>query len=355
MADLNEAASTPAPEETSLHDELASAFDKASKPDEPVPETQEEEVQVEEKEFAADKAARERDEKGRFSAKEPKEAKPEEEEAPEATEASTEEKLVPPTSWSATAKAAFKDLPKAVQQAVVKRDAEIVQGQETYRKTIESYKELDPYVEMAERSGTNLPEALRRYVSAEQLLERDPISGLKWLIQNYNVDPRQLLPDNLSSSAPQQMQQPTQADPTQILSPVMERLNQIEQAFQNEREAKVAHEIDAFFNDTNNHPYAENVADQMAIFLKNGQAEDLKNAYDKACWLHPEIRGLLINEQQSKKLASQAAKAKATASQARVAGNSITGGPQSAIQQQGSPVAEDLRAQIEAAFNAGRA
>jgi hypothetical protein len=53
--------------------------------------------------------------------------------------------------------------------------------------------ELAPFDTMARNSGTTLHEALQRYISAEQLLEHDPLAGLDWLARNYRVTPEQLL------------------------------------------------------------------------------------------------------------------------------------------------------------------
>ena len=359
MAKDNVASSDDAPEDN-LRGDLEAAFAKVSEAEAP----EEEAVETPD-----EKAERERDEAtGRFKAKAKEEEEPEPEkpakekpekkvkEAPEDTEKPKEADFVPPPGWSPTAKAAFKELPPAVQEAVAKREQEINKGFEV----LKNYKQLDPYIEMANKAGTDLPDALQKYVAAEQLLERDPISGLKWLCQNYNIDPRQLMPAQQAGQEGAQqpaIQQPAAVDPRQYLAPVMQRLAQIEQAVVGEQQAKVGSEIDAFFNDVTNHPYAENVADQMAVLLRPtldnqgrvlapAQANTLAEAYDTACYMNPEVRGLLIKQQRDKDVADQKAKAKATANQARVAGQSITGGPASTPTPD-NPFENDLRGQLE--------
>jgi hypothetical protein len=148
-------------------------------------------------------------------------------------------------------------------------------------------------------------------------------------------------------------QQPAGVDLRPFLQPFAEKLNYLERTVIGNEQAKIENEISTFFADTKAHPYAENVADQMATLLKTGVTKDLQEAYDAACWNNPEIRGLLINQQFTAKTADQAAKAKAVANQARLAGQSITGGP-GTTPASGVPETDDLRGQIEQAFNASR-
>jgi hypothetical protein len=151
----------------------------------------------------------------------------------------------------------------------------------------------------------------------------------------------------------------------------MNKLAQLEQAFIGEQnakradqEARVGTEIDAFFSDVEHYPYAENVADQMAVLLRPtldnqgrvvapAQAETLPQAYEMASWMNQEVRPLLIKQQRDKEIADQKAKAKATANQARVAGQSITGGP-SATPPPDSLPGDNLRATLEAAMGVHR-
>jgi hypothetical protein len=262
---------------------------------------------------------------------------------------------MPPPGFSPTAKAEWAKVPPSVQQAIAKREQEVDKG-------FKKYAGLDQYVQMAQQSGTNLPEALQRYVAAEQLLEKDPISGIRWLCKNYNIDPRQLIgPGQQPAQQPQpngQQPQPGQQpypgfDFRQQLDPIVKQVNDLTQMITGEQQNKVLGEVDSFFKDTKSHPYVENVAEDMARLLQAGVFKTLQEAYDAACWNNEEVRGLLINDITTARTADQAAKAKATANQARAAGQSITGGPQ-ATPPPGTPQADDLRGQLKDAFQAQR-
>lgn len=222
--------------------------------------------------------------------------------------------VAPPPGWSPTSKRDYAALPDHIKADIAKREDEVNQG----LAKLQSYKGLDPFVDMARKSGTSLPEAVQRYVAAEQLLEQDPIKGLKWLCQNYKVDPRRLV----DGEQPQGGQQPQQRqdqfrDPRvdQILPHVQQLINQ-----------PVKNQIVQFFADPKN-VYAENVADDMTALIKSGQAKDLAEAYDKACWARPDIRSLLIEQQTTDAAQQQRQKATTVASNARAAAKSITGTP----------------------------
>ena len=312
----------------------------------------------------------ERDERGRFK---PKQAATVDDQVTStdtavkvetAAEGDQAKPLTPPPGWSPAAKAAFAELPEEVRQSVAKREAEIDRG---FAK-LKDYKALDSYVEMARQSNTTLPEALERYIAAEQLLERDAVNGLKWLCKNYNIDPRQLLdgavttgavtttePNSHGTTLWHQQNQPAptpQIDLSRYLAPVFQEINSLKQTVVGERQAKTMAEVDAFFSDPKN-IYAENVADQMAMLITQArsQGEDisLSQAYDTACWMNPEIRGLLIKKQSHDRAASEAAKLKAAANQARHAGQSITGGP-AATPPPAASDPENLRASLERQF-----
>jgi hypothetical protein len=356
MPDLNDAA--PAADEPSLRDTIASELDKASTPAEEAPAS---EPVV--PETPAQRTERERDQAGRFTSKSaqqqqaPLEQQPPETQPQEAQPSVPTATADPPPWWSPTNKSEWSKLPETIRQSIrqdnARREAEVAKGFEEYKAIANEFKPLEPFIDMAKRTGTTLPEAIQRYVAAEQLLERDPISGLKWLMQNYNIDPRQLM-----DGAPPAAGQPTQPqvmDLRPYLQPFAEKLNYLEQTVIGNEQAKINSEIGTFFDDTKAHPYAENVADQMATLLKSGVTKSLQDAYDAACWNDPEIRGLLINQQFTAKTADQAAKAKQVANQARLAGQSITGGP-AATPASGVPEKDNLREVLEeAVLGGGRA
>ena len=365
MPDLSTDAGEPAVDELSLRDELASAM-SATEPDDapdeggpPVSEPGE---------TAEQKATRERDTAGRFKAKEPAEASPQQATGKPVDGQKASEPInghgtpdeaphvAPPPSWSIAAKGEFDALPKAVQEAVARREDEVNRGLAELR----DYKSLKPYAEAAQRSGVTLPQALERYSAAERLLDSNPIEGIRWFCEQYGVDPRQLMGQQPAQQqqAPQYQQNYQQQVPQYgpDLQPVLSRLQSIEQRAAAREEAErqalfsdAEAKIEKFYADPANR-YANDVSNQMAALLKSGQATTLEDAYQTAIWANPDIRPNLINEITTKKQADQAAKAKSIAAQARQTGRSVTGGP-ATTPSPTSPNGDDLRASLEAAFH----
>ena len=51
------------------------------------------------------------------------------------------------------------------------------------------------------------------------------------------------------------------------------------------------------FSSDPNHPYFENVREDMALLIQNGKATSLQDAYEMACWANPETRAILLRSQ----------------------------------------------------------
>jgi len=272
MPDIEDGAAAPA--ETSLRDELSSAFDA------PEPAEAPDQEPVDAPEEAPETAdAYNRDDAGRFAAKEgdqpaetPSEApdpaaqqpEPEKEaqEAQQATEAPVADPAAPPPGWSPTAKSEFATLPQTVREAIAQREVEINQG---FAK-LQDYKGLDPFIDMAKEAGTSIDVALNNYVNAEKLLESDPVRGILFFCETYNVDPAKLAgtqqqlqqqPQPQPQAQQQQMQpgQEQQYQQPQVdLSPLTNEINSLRQMVEGnnqervaERTAQTTAEINTFF------------------------------------------------------------------------------------------------------------
>lgn len=343
-------------EPVSLRDTIASAVAKQrdAEPKEAAPE-----LKAEPK---AD-ADRNRDEQGRFAkGPEAKAEKPEEkaeaspgQESPKA-DAPAPTALRPPTSWSPTAKVAFDKLPVEVQQAVAKREEEVNNGFAKFQE----YKPIEPYLKMAKDSGTTLDQALSRYVAAEQSLRKDFVGGTVQLARQQNINPVELAFEILARHgvAPDQtraagQQQPHQQVPAVDLTPINKRLDAFEAQFNTQQQAAVDTEIERFASDPK-HPFFENVKIDMGRLLDTGQAVNLDDAYDKACWANKEIRDLLIKQQSA--TAPKAQKADDAVQRAKAAAKATGGAPAAGFtpsQQLVAPGAS-IRDTVLAAVNAQR-
>lgn len=331
---------------------LSAAYDKQTAEAaeaEPVAEV----VETEEPKEAADETQeRARDEKGRFAKAEQAETEVAQEEAlkkepePSAqgdtqTQASFEtETSRPPPGWSPASKAAFGKLrsggdvtlsayeAKAIVGDVVKREVEVSEG---YRR----YAGLGEYASEAERNGTNIATVVRDYREVEREIRKDFRGGIEYICHRFGVDPQSLANAILTrygsgasmqpAGQDQEARQPAPIDPNAIVRMAEERAR--EAARREFEDRQMVSNIEAFSTDPKN-KFFSNVRSEMASLIQTGQAATLQEAYDKACWLNPEVRDVLLNEARATQAQTQSiAQKAAAASQARQATKSITGAP----------------------------
>lgn len=290
----------------------------------------------------AEKASdgRERGPDGKFIAKAPETVQDTPDQPPEAV-ADPAAKLAirAPASWSPAAKASFERLPPEVQQAVAKREQEIDHGLRRKSEEVKRYEPLEqliaPRRALWAAQGMDEASAIKTLLAAQDLLERDPKQGLEFLARSYGV--------NLNTAQPQG--QPYQAQPARDSHPEIAALKQQLQVLQSQvqtaQTAPIVSQIDAFQNDPAN-LYFENVRDDMAVLLHNGKASDLKEAYEMACWMRPDIRPFLQTTQ------APAAPVQDKAAQARRAAVSVTGSPgQTRVPKSNGSIEDDIRAAFE--------
>jgi hypothetical protein len=162
--------------------------------------------------------------------------------------------------------------------------------------------------------GRNPMDVIGNYLYYGQKLAQDPQGTIQALAQQYGVDLNQVVQD-----------QPYIDDTTKAL---MERYEGLERQL-HERQTQEQYqqaqavlaqanafesEVDAEGNPA--HPYVPQVANHMVALLQSGQEQDLKSAYETACWMNPEVRANLLKEQESgrkQQQTVQAEKAKAAA------------------------------------------
>jgi hypothetical protein len=290
-----------------------------------------------------DKASdgRERGPDGKFIAKQPETAQDTTDQPSEAVaEPAAKPAIRAPASWSPAAKATFDKLPPEVQQAVAKREQEIDHGLRRKSEEVKRYEPLEqiiaPRRAIWAAQGMDEASAIRTLLAAQDLLEKDAVQGIQFLAKSYQID--------LSRLA-QPQGQPYQAQPAPDSHPEIAHLKQqlqtLQAQVQTAQTAPLVSQIEAFQNDPAN-LYFENVRDDMAVLLNNGKASDLKEAYDMACWMRPDIRPFLQTAQ------APAVPMQDKAAQARRAAVSVTGSPgQTAIRKSNGSIEDDIRAAFD--------
>jgi len=237
-----------------------------------------------------------RDEHGRFA---PKVDKPEEQQQ-SATQAQPEPEkaILPPASWTATAKADFATLPPHIQQEVLRREKEMSDGLAQFQPKSERLNKLDavfaPIRDRLTIAGISDDAYVAALVRADEML-RGPnaAQALQILAQQYGIQPQALQGQQFQQGfQPQQIADPRLQTLEQQLQQLTQQVQSREQAEAQAQQAALTNDIQTFANDPA-HMYFENVKSDMAVLLRAGKAKDLADAYDMACHMDPTIRNLI--------------------------------------------------------------
>ncbi|QND39099.1 hypothetical protein HB771_17360 [Rhizobium leguminosarum bv. viciae] len=285
---------------------------------------------------ASSSTDRQRDEHGRFAPKEPDKgatvpaaqqaaaASPKPADAPAAAAAQTPAVApeqqpaatthrVPP-GWAPEAKAQFGALPPEVQAAISKREQEVDNG----FRVLQDYKGPEEFTPIVRQAGTTHADVMRKAIDWEQSLIRDPINTVIHVAGMAGVNLQALVAgqqDQILQRRPQQAQQQPTPQPVNVEATVEQVL----------RKRDTETQVNAFISDPAN-VHAEAVLDDMVALISAGRASSLKDAYDAACWMRPDIRQQLISQAApANTVQDQTSQRAAAADQARRASRSISG------------------------------
>jgi hypothetical protein len=326
IEDLNDEAPANVPEEEDAYASVAAAIEEteANSPEA-------------EKEPTKEGKEKPRDESGKFAKKPEKEVKPAEQSEVVAPNVAAQLKVLPThinKAWTPAEKAAFDKIdPEAralLTAAIERREADIhkeftrFDEDRVYGKQVKEA--VTPYMPMIEAEGTTPSKAINVLLSHAHLLRHgSPQDKFNlWIntAKTYNIPlPKEFgIPQSQSTPA-------TNFDPNAIVAKVPEIVQRELQTYeQKKEEAQIRSTIDAFAADPA-HPHYETVRPLMSSLLNSGQATDLQDAYDKACWAVPEIRSTLQQAQESETEAQRIASIRAKTAAAKKAASSVAGAP----------------------------
>ena len=286
-------------------------------------------------ETPAERTERERDESGRFKAKDPNE-KPREtltlknppekalaaangQTPPAEQQPAKPERVAPPLEWKGAAKVKWDRLPGDI-QAELKGIYETAAAE---RAELAPLKELlDVNREHLVRESGSVAEGIRQLLAFEKLSRDNPLGLIQHIAQARGVDLRAL---SGGAVAPQ-TQQPANVEAI-IARAVEQRLQPFQAQLEQREQHQTLQSIEAFRADPK-HPYFNDVVDSMADLIAaaktRGQTMDLETAYQKAVRMDDAI----FERIQSDAREAKEAEAKQKAEKARrAAGASLRGSP----------------------------
>jgi len=254
-----------------------------------------------------------------------------------------------PQAWKPSAREHWDAIPEEARREIVRHEEQV---KDALRKTVKERQFADavrqtvePYRATIEGEGGTVVQAIGQLMQTAQALRTAPpphkaqlVAGL---IKQFGVDVQQL--DNALAG-----QQP-QADPVaerieKELAPVRQWQQQMaqQQQMQEQQEQQRINQLAQEFYATEPE-FIEDVRDMM-VHIYDGQMP-LQEAYDRACWANPEIRGVL----QKRAQAEQASQVNQQTQKAKRAAVSVQGSAPPSNSQASGGV--NLREDIEFALS----
>lgn len=253
-----------------------------------------------------------------------------------------------PVSWAAEAKASWASLPPAIQNAVLKREAEVSSGFRQKSDEVRRYEQvIAPVAQEAARLGMQPDQAINALMSAHHMLQQDAPAAIARLAQQYGVDLA-----TLASNPPAIQAQPRH-------DPMVSQLYQTVTTLQSRLDDISNTEMKKHYESVSSKPHFEQVRQDMARIVQTlpphlTAAEMFEQAYEQAVWVNPEVRAQLIAEQTAQTQQKQAETLQVKAKQAAKAAVSIRGAsnganaPKMPPLNSGGDVYDDVRAAIHA-------
>lgn len=317
------------------------------------------------------KEGRSRDEQGRFTkadgTKTDNEAEAQASHEAVKTETPSATPDLPPSTWTAAAKAEYATLSPVIRAEIKKRETDMQKG-------IEGYRQAAEYGHKINEQFAQVKDLMQQHNVSPAGILRDVLPKLRVLHTGTPQEKGDLLRQLATFHGADLGQQVAQHEPDQqtliaqqvqqLLQPHLQQINQFQNQFQTSQqrtEQAVAQQtqshIEAFRNAVDEkgqpkHIYFEDVRGLMGDFLQSGHAQTMDEAYAMACRAHPEVSTAVSAAQRKSEEAERLQEARRKAEEARrhTAVNATGQGSVGIA----STSTDSLRADLEAAFNGGR-
>lgn len=262
-------------------------------------------------------------------------------------EPAAEEKPVidPPQSWTSEAKKDWASLPAHIQAEIIKRENDthkmFTSREGELRLGREMKEVIEPFMPSIKEAGVEPKALIHDLLGTVNTLrngtEDQKIMVMRNIADGYGVDLQKVLgyqqnPINQLYAELNGLKQ--QLNPQVII-------NQLQEQAEADR---IQSEVNAFAADPKNIHF-DKVKPFMGSLLSSGQAKDLREAYDMACYAIPEIRSTMLAK------TDEAAKRKAELAQKKNAAVSVKGSS-SVVHGNTKPPIRTLEEEIAASFDA---
>lgn len=266
--------------------------------------------------------------------------------------------IEPPVSWSGAAKSKWPTLDPDIQREVMKREGEVQKGFEARAAELGRLKDMDaalaPHQDRLRTSGISPGVYVGRLAEADRLLANPTtrLAAFAQVARMYGIDPAQLAqPQGTDSQA-------TPQDPR--IQALEARVNELTgqltsraQAEQAQVQTSIQSDIETFARDPANIYFAD-LKDDMATLLTSGIIKAsgpaaLREAYDRAAKMHPDVSERMIADRLAKAEREKAEAAKQRAESAMRGSVSVRGAGPTGTGMNGAqaPLGETVRQTLD--------
>lgn len=210
-----------------------------------------------------------------------------------------------PRGWKPDIREKWVGIPREVQEEVLRREKEINSGLQTASAAKKFKQEFDtlitPYQPYFDVDRMTPMQGFKEYLTTSALLRsgtpQQKASALAGVISQFGVDV-QMLDQYLAAAIQGRGAAPEgQPNPQQYHDPrvdqILQRMQQQEKQFQERQTGTLKAEVATFEKDTKNEFFndvRDDVADLLEMAANRGKAMTLKQAYDRACEMNPDVR-----------------------------------------------------------------
>lgn len=251
----------------------------------------------------------------------------------------------PPQAWTAEAKKDWAALPPHIQAEIIKRENDthkmFTSREGELRLGREMKDVIEPFMPLIKEAGAEPKALIHDLLGTANTLrngtEEQKIMVIRNIAEGYGVDLQKVMgyqqnPLNQLYAELNGLKQ--QLNPQAIINQLQEQ----------QEAARIQSEVDAFAADPKN-VHFDKVKPFMGSLLSSGQAKDLREAYDMACYAIPEIRSTMLVK------TDEAAKRKAEVAQKKNAAVSVKGSS-SVVHGNTKPPIRTLEEELAANFDA---
>jgi hypothetical protein len=201
----------------------------------------------------------------------------------------------------------WQKMPEPFRNALKERESAFERKLQEVGQPANTWKSLEqkiaPYAQELAASGVQPAQYFEQLHAANEYLRTDPEAAIKWLADSQGVD-LIALADKIYAEAGGQQQQPADPQISQLQQHIARLEQQLggvtsfqQQTLEQQRQAELnkrLSEVDEFAKDK---PHFDALEPTMVRLMKGGEANGLADAYEKASWLHPEVRERILADQ----------------------------------------------------------